>query len=192
MRLIADRFVVLLDANALYPFWMRDSLLRFAEAGLFRARWSAHILEEWREALLRSKPQLASSIDSQIAAMARAFPEACIQGYDDLIQSLNLPDPDDRHVLAAAIVAGAEHIVTQNIKDFPPEALGLYGLEAVTADDFLASVFELYPTEALAALSAMRRGYKNPPYERGAFILELQTIGLAKLAFMAKQSIDML
>lgn len=192
MRCIADRFVVILDANVLYPFRVRDALLRFAEAGLFRARWSPTILDEWRRNLLKRRPGLQDSIDQQIAAMHRAFPEGCVHGADALIPSLTLPDPDDRHVLAAAIRAGAEHIVTENLRDFPNEHLQQYGISAVSADDFLASTFELYPSEGLAAMRAMRKEYRKPPYSPGEFIFDLQAKGLPKLASMLKESIDIL
>lgn len=190
MKCIADRFVVVLDANVLYPFRVRDALLRFAEAGLFRARWSPKIIAEWRENLLRRRPELEESVDSQIAAMRRAFPEACVTGSDALIPSLTLPDSDDRHVLAAAIRSGAEHIVTENLKDFPESELDKYGVMAVSADDFLSSTFELYPAEALAAMRLMRTTYKNPPFSPGEFIFELQSKGLPKLASMLKEHID--
>ena len=78
MRCIADRFVVVLDANVLYPFRVRDALLRFAEAGLFRARWSPTILDEWRRNLIAQKPGYEASMDAQIAAMRIAFPEGCV------------------------------------------------------------------------------------------------------------------
>ena len=124
---------------------MKDALLRFCEAGLFRARWSEHILNEWKRALLSRRPEFEESINSQITAMGTAFPEACVTGYEDIIESIKLPDPDGRHVVAAAIRAGAEHIITENLKDFPADCISRYGIEAVSADDFLASTFELYP-----------------------------------------------
>lgn len=192
MRTLSDRFVVVLDANVLYPFRVRDALLRFAEAGLFRARWSPAILDEWRRSLLARRPALVTSIDAQIAAMERAFPESCIRGGDTLIASLDLPDPDDRHVLATAIRAGAEHIVTENLKDFPTIEVEPFGIIAVTADDFLSSTFELYPADAFRALRAMRRAYNNPPFSPGEFIFDLQAKGLPKLASMLKGSIDLL
>lgn len=192
MNCIADRFVVVLDANVLYPFRTRDALLRFAEAGLFRARWSERIQAEWKTALLRSKPDTEASLDAQIAAMHRAFPEACVTGAEGLIDSLNLPDPEDRHVLATAIRAGAEHIVTENLRDFPADALQQYGITAVSADDFLSSTFELYPAEALAAMRTMRNEYRNPAFSTDAFIFDLQAKGLPKLASMLKPHIDLL
>lgn len=160
---VADRFVVILDANVLYPFRVRDALLCFAEAGLFRARWSSKIIDEWRRNLLAARPELEASVNSQIAAMGRAFPEGLVHGGDALVDGLSLPDPNDRHVLATAIRAGAEHIVTENLKDFPTESLQDYAVSAVSADDFLSSTFELYPAEALTAMRAMRRDYDNPP-----------------------------
>ena len=192
MNCIADRFVVVLDANVLYPFRIRDALLRFAEAGLFRARWSARIQAEWKAALLRRKPDAEASLNAQIAAMRRAFPEACVKGADGLIESLTLPDPDDRHVLATAIRAGAEHIVTENLRDFPEDELQQYGITAVSADDFLSSTFELYPAEALAAVRTMRAEYKNPALSTDAFIFDLQAKGLPKLASLLKPHIDLL
>jgi predicted nucleic acid-binding protein len=171
---------------------MRDALFHFAEAGLFRARWSTEILQEWHTALLKSKPLLAESLASQMQAIERVFPEACVDGYQDLIQALHLPDPNDRHVLAAAIVADAEHIITENIKDFPESAIAKYGIEAVTADDFLARTFELYPAEATAALRTMRRNYENPPLNPGEFVFDLQTKGMPNLASMLKQHIDVI
>jgi predicted nucleic acid-binding protein len=192
LRSVSDRFVVVLDANVLYPYRVRDALLRFAEAGLFRARWSPTILDEWRRSLLARRPELAASIDAQIAAMKRAFPESCVTGGETLIGNLELPDSDDRHVLATAIRAGAEHIVTENLRDFPDATLNPLGITAITADDFLASTFELYPNDAFRAMRTMRREYGNPPFSPGEFIFDLQAKGLPKLASMLKESIDLL
>ncbi|MBV1690437.1 PIN domain-containing protein [Novosphingobium sp. G106] len=192
MRCVADRFVVVLDANVLYPFRVRDALLRFAEAGLFRARWSPRIIDEWTRNLLAHRPDFKLSINQQVAAMTLAFPEACVDGADSLIDGLDLPDPDDRHVLATAIRTGAEHIITENLRDFPDDRLAPFGITAVSADDFLSSTFELYPAEALAAMRLMRRDYRKPPFTPGEFIFDLQTKGMPKLASMLKENIDVL
>jgi len=192
LRCVADRFVVVLDANVLYPFRVRDALLRFAEVGLFRARWSPKIIDEWKSNLLERKPHLQASIESQVAAMRIAFPEGCVDGAASLIEGLDLPDPNDRHVLATAIRTGAEHIVTENLKDFPETKLAPFGITAVSADDFLANTFELYPAEALAVMRTMRRAYEKPPFSPGEFIFDLQAKGLPKLASMLKENIDVL
>ena len=96
MRCLADRFVVVLDANVLYPFRIRDALLRFAEAGLFRARWSPAIIDEWRRNLVAQQPEFEASIDAQIAAMRIAFPEGCVtcqtafkRGSDSLLVQIS-------------------------------------------------------------------------------------------------------
>ena len=192
MRSVSDRFVVVLDANVLFPFRIRDSLLRFAEVGLFRARWSDDIIREWRDNLLDLKPKLHASVDLQIEAMRRAFPEIWIEGYELLIDGLELPDFNDRHVLAAAIRAGAEHIVTENLRDFPVGFLEPLGIEAVSADDFLSSTFEIYRAEAVATLKAMRLNYNNPPFTPTDFIFDLQAKGMPKLASLLREHIDSL
>jgi hypothetical protein len=189
---VADRFVVVLDANVLYPFRVRDVLLRFAEAGLFRARWSRQILEEWASNLLAAKPHLEDSVRLQREAMVRAFPEAMIEGHEALIPALTLPDENDRHVLAAAIRAGAQHIITENLRDFPSEALEPYGIEAVSADAFVSATYELYPIEATAALLRMRIAYKRPPMSANDLIMDLMRVGLPLTAAIARREIDLL
>lgn len=186
MSHVADRLVAVLDANVLFPFRTRDALLRFAEAGLFQPRWTRTILDEWRRNLLALKPQLASSVAAQMDAMARAFPEALVRGHEPLIGTLLLPDPDDRHVLAAAVRAGATHIATENLRDFPAEALKGLGIDPVGADDFLAAIFEFHPAEAVAALRTMRRAYRRPAMDAAEFILDLRTSGLPRLATLAE------
>ena len=109
---VADRFVVVLDANVLYPFRVRDVLLRFAEAGLFRARWSPEILDEWTRNLIAEEPHLQASIRSQQDAMAPAFPEAMVEGHEGLIQALDLPDENDRHVLDRETILMTSHKVS--------------------------------------------------------------------------------
>jgi hypothetical protein len=189
---VADRFVVVLDANVLFPVRVRDCLLRFAEAGLYRARWSPQILDEWTHSLIEKKPHLESSNRSQRDAMACAFPEAIVEGYEHLIPALVLPDENDRHVLAAAIRAGAQHIITENLRDFPKEALDIYNIEAVSADQFLSSTYELYLSEATAALRKMRRSYRNPPMSASEFLLNLMRVGLPLTAALARREIDVL
>ena len=189
---IADRVVAVLDANVLYPFAVRDALLRFAEAGLYRAHWSAEILDEWTQNLLRRRPELEDSVRSQLDAIKRAFPEALVEGHENLIPALRLPDDEDRHVLAAAIRADAQIIVTENIADFPPERLAPNNIDALAADRFLSTTFENYPSQAMAALGEMRRAYDRPKMDPGEFILHLKRNGLVELAAMLGADIDSL
>ena len=187
-----DHPTVVLDANVLYPFRKRDVLLRFAHAGLFRARWTDRILGEWTDALLGAKPHLADSVRSQRAAMARAFPDALVTGHELLEGALALPDPDDRHILAAAVLARAEIIVTDNLKDFPAAALEPFGVEAMTADAFLARAHDLHPDAALAAMRSLRRGYRNPPYAPDELLGDLAAKGLPELATRLRPWMDTL
>ena len=182
MTQFADPRVALLDANVLYPFRKRDILLRFHHAGLFQARWTERILDEWTLNLLEQKPHLEPSIRSQRHAMSEHFAEALVTGYEPLIGTLKLPDADDRHVLAAAIRCGAQHIVTDNLADFPVDLLGRFDIEAVDADGFLSRTFDLYPSEALGVLRTLRETYSNPPFTPSQFVRDLADKGLPRLA----------
>lgn len=179
---IADRFVVVLDANVLFAFRKRDILLSFYSSGLFRARWSEQILDEWESSLVKKRTDLKEGIRSSRNSMRNHFPEAIISGYEALVDALDLPDSNDRHVLAAAIQCGAQLIVTDNLKDFPENKLNSYNIKAISADDFLALTFDLYPAESLTALRKLRIDYKNPPYSPPRFVFDLTAKGLPKLA----------
>ena len=192
MKLVADRRVALLDANVLFPFRKRDILLRFHQAGLFRARWTERILDEWTRNLLELKPHLERSVRSQRRAMRAHFSEALVTGYEPLIGTLDLPDADDRHVLAAAILCGAQHIVTDNLADFPAEVLGRFDIEAIDADGFLSRTFDLYPSEALAVLRALRETYRNPSFTPSGFVDDLTAKKLPRLGAIADQHREVL
>jgi hypothetical protein len=102
-----------------------------ALSGRFRAKWSKEIHNEWKRNLLKKRPDLtAEQLDRTSELMAQALPDACVTGYEDLIEGLTLPDINDRHVLAAAICCNASVIVTFNLKDFPSTALRPFGIEA--------------------------------------------------------------
>ena len=182
MKQPADPRVALLDANVLFPFRKRDILLRFHHAGLFRARWTEQILDEWTVNLLERKPHLEPSVRSQRHAMHEHFAEALVTGYEPLIATLALPDADDRHVLAAAIRCNAQYVVTENLADFPAEILGGFDIEAIGADGFLSRTFDLYPSEALDVLRTLREAYSNPPFTPSGFVRDLTAKGLPQLA----------
>jgi predicted nucleic acid-binding protein len=186
LRHIADRFTVILDANVLYPVRLRDVLLRFYEGGLFRARWTDRIIDEWKRNLIRNRPDKEASVLAQLEQMRAHFEEAWVAGYEPLIPALELPDPDDRHVLAAAIVCGAQHIVTENLKDFPSDVLEEFDIEAIDPDEFLIRTFELYPANVVSIFRQMRSDYKNPSYSQAEFLLNLTASGLPKIASILK------
>lgn len=182
MRHVADRFTATLDANVLYPFGTRDVLLSLAEAGLYRPQWSQDIMDEWSSHLIRAKPQHKDRILRTISEMQKAFPEAMVEGYRDLIDAIKLPDPKDRHVLAAAIKGGSNVVVTNNLKDFPDSILADYDIEVRSADDFALNTFQLYEADALVAIRTMRNDYDNPPMTADELLKSFVSNGLVSFA----------
>ena len=159
-----------LDACVLYPADYRDLLLRLAMVGSFRPLWSPDVQQEWVRNLLQKRSDLSEmQLEYTRLQMNRAFPAACVRGYDSLIEKIvGLPDPDDRHVVAAAYIGGAEYIVTENVRDFPEEALEVFELEAIGLDAFLMLLVEFdirangVPKNVAAGLSKLRQGLRNP------------------------------
>ena len=154
-------FPVLLDSCVLYPYELRDLLLEAAHEQLYRVHWSAQILEDTVRNLLadaRTTPERASRF---CAAMERAFPEALVEPPPGLADQLGC-DPGDRHVLAAAIAAKAELIVTLNVRHFPAEVLEPLGIEAVTPDQFLCNLLDLAPGAIHECLETIAARQRNP------------------------------
>jgi hypothetical protein len=157
-------FVAVYDACALYPAPLRDLLLRLALTDLFRARWTERIHEEWMRAVRERRPDItAQQLERTRVLMDQAVPDCLVGGYEGLMAQLTLPDPDDRHVLAAAIRCQAGVIVTYNLKDFPQAVLAAYGIEAQHPDDFVCHLFDLAPAAVCAAVRDQRVVLKNPP-----------------------------
>jgi PIN domain len=131
-------YTALFDASVLYPAVTRDVLMQLALTDLFRAKWTADIHEEWIGSPLRDRPDIhRTALERTRTFMDSKVRDCIVTGYAPLISSLTLPDPDDRHVLAAAIVGRCDVIVTTNLTDFPQAALALYGIEAQHPDEFL-------------------------------------------------------
>ncbi|MEX0660377.1 MAG: PIN domain-containing protein [Balneolaceae bacterium] len=160
----SGQFTALLDANVLYPFFIRDLLLSLAEEYLYRPKWSDDIEKEWTRNLMGNRPDIKPElILHTVTEMNRSFKDAKVIGYEELVRSLSLPDPDDRHVLAAAIVSRSDVIVTFNLKDFDRKELSKYNIEAVHPDDFTVNILDLDDEKAKSALEKMVRRRKNPP-----------------------------
>jgi len=155
------KFTCVLDTNVIYPIEIRDLLFWFAHYELYTPKWSIHIFDEWQK-VMRDKGVPEDEISKRVDKANRAFPDALVDNYEALIESLELPDPKDRHVLAAAIKSGAELIVTNNLKDFPPEILESYGLSAKSADDFLTDIIDLNPGTAVEAFRKLVMNRRNP------------------------------
>lgn len=132
------------DANVLYPNTLRDLLIRLARAGLVHARWTDQILDEMSAALCRNRPDVGEDKIRRLRVLMNSAVRDClVVGYEDLIDSLVLPDKEDRHVLAAAIVTSAQTIVTWNRRDFPVGALAEHGIRAQTPDDFISDLIQI-------------------------------------------------
>lgn len=133
---------VLLDANVLFPSVLREILLGVADAGHYDPLWSARILEEWARATRRLPPGAEPLARAAAQGMRARWPEAEVVPDPDLEATLALPDPADRHVLAAAIAGGAVLVVTRNLGDFPGRALARHGLRAEAPDAFLTGLLD--------------------------------------------------
>jgi len=158
------RFTCVLDANVIYPLWIRDLLLWFAHHDLYTPKWSKHIFDEWFEVMIRNGVSEDEAI-KRISIVNDAFPDASVENYEPLIETLTLSDAKDRHVLAAAIKINANLIVTNNLKHFPNEYLSSFGLSAKDADDFLTDIIDLNHETSIKAFRDLVMNKKNPHFD---------------------------
>lgn len=176
-------YTALLDANVLYPAPMRDLFLQLAVSDVFRAKWSADIHREWIEALLRNQPERdRAKLERTRRLMDEAALDSLVTGYEPLIASLSLPDPGDRHVLAAAIAGRCDVIVTQNLGHFPDAALAPFHLEAQHPDEFLCQHLSLAPGVFCSAVRKVRARLLHPPYGVEQYLATLTRQGLVATA----------
>jgi predicted nucleic acid-binding protein len=162
----SDRFTALIDACCLAGALRRNILLSLAEAGFYRIQWSEKILVEAGEAIAKITAGKAD-VPKQIDVMKQAFEEAMIDDFAAIEEALKqspLKDANDAHVIAAAIHGAADIIVTDNIKDFPKTVLDQFGIEAMTADEFIADCIDLNKVAAMSAINKMRKRFNNPKY----------------------------
>lgn len=168
-------YSVLYDACVLYPAPLRDLLLRLALVDLYRARWTETILDECFRNLTKNRPDLRPDQIARTRDLMNAHVlDALITGHETLIPSLVLPDPDDCHVLAAAICGGVDAIITYNLSDFPPLTLKTYGIEAQHPDEFIACQLDLSPARVLTALREQRAVLKRTPRSLDEFLATLE------------------
>ena len=174
-------FTAVFDACVLYPAPLRDLLMWLGLSGRFRARWSRQIHDEWKRNLLANRPDVtAAQLDRTSALMDRAIPDAIVVNHEKLMVGLQLPDPDDRHVLAAAVRCGASVIVTFNLKDFPDAAFAPFGIDAQHPDQFIDNLFDLDPAAVVTAAQRQRAQLKHPPVSVTQFLDTLQRQGLVQ------------
>lgn len=174
-------FVVLYDANVLYPSTLRDLLIRIAQAGLVQAKWTDQILDEVFNNLTANRPDLdPEKLARTRSLMNKAVRDCLVTGYEPLIEAVDLPDPDDRHVLAAAIKARAQVIVTNNLKDFPPAALEAWDMEAKSPDDFVLDQIDLSRETVYGAVQRIADSRQNPPATFSDVLAMLERDGLVE------------
>lgn len=172
-------FVALFDACVLYPAQLRDVLIRIARSDLFKARWTDQIHDEWITSLLRKRPDIAPErLARTRALMNQSVPDCLVTDYAPHIEQLCLPDPGDRHVLAAAIHCNAGVIVTINVRDFPDDVVGQYGISVQHPDEFLSHLFDLKPAVVCSAVREMREQLQQPPKTVDALLDDLLRTGL--------------
>jgi predicted nucleic acid-binding protein len=173
----------LLDACVLYPAPLRDLLLELSAAGLFRARWTNAIHDEWMTALLKRRPELdPQKLERTRELMNAAIPDCLVEGYEGLIHGLNLPDPKDRHVLAAAIQSQSDAIVTFNLRHFPNDIAHRHDVEVLHPDEFVHHQFGLSLPAVLAAVRNCRGRLKNPPLNAEQYLDVLKAQSLLRTA----------
>lgn len=172
--------MALLDANVLYPARLRDLLVRLAIAGLYQARWSEQILDECFENLIADRPDLpAENLHRTRDLLTIALPDAVVTDYQELVATLDLPDPDDRHVLAAALVAGAEFLVSANLADFPAGSMPA-GAAALSPDDFVLKLIHADPEAVAAVVDDQAAALRSPPLTTTELLAGLEIVGLTK------------
>jgi len=179
--------IAVLDACVLYSAPMRDTLLCFAQQGLYLPQWSDIITDEWLRNLLKNRTDLKEErLLRTIARMNTYFDDANITDFDHHISTIQLPDPNDRHVVACAIQCEAEIIVTKNLKDFPEEELAKFNLIAQHPDDFICDLFEINAEAAIKAFNVQLEKLKNPPRTKEELLETFKKNDLPKAAELFK------
>ena len=185
------RRTAVLDACVLYPAPLRDLLLSLAAAGVYGARWTERIQDEWIRNLLNNRPDLDTSRLARTATLMRdAIEECLIDNFEYLIESLTLPDPDDRHVLAAAIVGRADAIITFNLKDFPDTSTSVHGIEIIHPDDFIVAQYLHAPAKILSIISGLRARLTKPSVSANSLLSTYERQGLPKMSSLLRTKID--
>jgi predicted nucleic acid-binding protein len=181
--------IAVYDANVLYPAALRDFLIRLARSGLVGARWSNRIHDEWIRNLLVDRPDLTpDQLERTRRLMDAAVPGAVVEGFERHIPNIVLPDPDDRHVVAAAIEAEAAVIVTFNSKDFPRRVIAQYGIEVSAPDAFVLELLARDPEAVYAVARAHRSQLRKPPMTAAEYLTQLSRAGLKKAAESLEQA----
>lgn len=178
---MVSKIVAVYDACVLYPAPLRDLLMRIASKDLIQAKWTDMIHEEWIRNVLSNRPDLKrSQLERTRKLMNEHSRDSLIKGFERLIPTLNLPDQDDCHVLAAAIHSCATTIVTFNLDDFPDRILKTKGIKAQHPDNFILRLLDIDAQAVCEAAMEHRASLKNPPVSLPSFLETLKKQGIPK------------
>lgn len=166
-------FSVVLDSNVLYGIEVTDLLATMAVQKIFRPHWSPQILDEVRRNLAKRDDLDPAAIDRRIAHLNRALPGALAEAPGSLVEAMPVNE-SDRHVLALAVHVGAPTIVTENLRDFPPDLLEPFGIEAISPDEFTLAQVDLHPKAVLDSIDAIAARRRRRPKTRADIIARLR------------------
>ncbi|MGF6307078.1 putative nucleic acid-binding protein [Bradyrhizobium sp. i1.8.4] len=181
--------VAVFDACILYPFHLRNIVVQAAVDRLVEARWTDAIHDEWIRSLTTDVPAIPiERLQITRRLMNDALPAATVGGYEKHIPTVTLPDPDDRHVVAAAIAAKASLILTWNLRHFPENELKKFSLRRMNPDDFLSELFNKVPDLVIGSLANARRNLSKTRVAASDFIAILKGQKLVQLAKRVEKS----
>jgi hypothetical protein len=178
--------VAVFDACILYPFHLRNIVVQAATDRLVAARWTDEIHDEWMRNVASARDVPMTKLQHLRQFMNETLPAAMVTGYQNHIGAVNLPDPDDRHVVAAGIAAGANLVLTWNLRHFPAQELQKFGLRRETPDDFLSHLYDEAPEVVIGSLAKSRRNLTKSKISAPDFITILDRQRLVQLATRAQ------
>jgi hypothetical protein len=179
-----------LDSCVLYPAALRDFLMRLA-VDTYVPKWTDEVHEEWIRNVLEDRPDLdRKQLERTRELMNRRGGDCLVTGYEHLIPNLTLPDPDDRHILAAAVTGRATVIVTFNLRHFPNHILASLGIRAMHPDDFASALYDQEPEAFLNAVREHRRALVNPAKTADEYLSTLHGAGLNKTVARLRRHVD--
>jgi|SRR5215475_7405675 len=175
--------VAVFDACILYPFHLRNIVVQAAVDRLVDARWTDAIHDEWIRNLIVDVPSIPiERLHATRRLMSDALPTATVSGHEKHIPEVTLPDPHDRHVVAAGIAAKAKLILTWNLRHFPENELKKFDLRRMTPDEFLCDLFDKGPDLVIGSLANARRNLSKTRVSASDFVSILENQKLAELA----------
>lgn len=189
---IKPNAIVFCDASVLYQAQIRDLLLELCvHQNIFKLRWSERVQNEWINKLSKCNNKVKTSLENTRNRMEHAVPECLVHHYELIEEYLQLPDPNDRHVLAAAIHSKSDYLLTENLKDFPKSTLSHYEITIISVDDFFYSITKQYQEQLIQALKNILRRLKNPPITDEDWCLRMSRIGFPKSSKLILESCKM-